>query len=291
MSSSPHSKPCDLCCGALLPYRHSWLFRCAACASLSADLPVEIPDNAGGSALDEAMRESGLEAVRSVNNARLLDALSRLAPPGARLLDVGCGPGFLLDAARARGFDPHGLEPDANAVEAASRRGAPVRQGYFPMALKAGESFGIIVFNDVLEHIPSLDAALAASAAHLGSGGLLLVNCPDRRGLFFAVAAIADRLGLVGAYDRLWQRGLPSPHVWYLSPAALIVAAARHGLVAVAGPIRLKTVAVRGLWSRIRFVKAQSLVLSLAAFVFSVMTQPLARLFPADASAIVFRKG
>ena len=282
---------CDLCTGDLKPYRRAWLRRCAACASLRADLPVEIPDQAGGSALDEALRETGLEAVRRINNTRLLDVLSRLAPSGSTLLDVGCGPGFLLDAARKRGFTPLGLEPDGNVVEAAGRRGAPVRHGYFPQTLEAWESFDIIVFNDVLEHIPALDAALAASAAHMKSGGLLLVNCPDRRGLFFRVAAIADRLGVSGAYDRLWQRGLPSPHVWYLSPSALTAATARHGLVTVDGPIRLKTVALKGLWSRIRYVKGQPLVLSLAAFVFSVATQPLARLFPADASAVVFRKG
>ena len=151
--------------------------------------------------------------------------------------------------------------------------------------------FDITVFNDVLEHIPDLDAAFAASAAHLQAGGLLLVNCPDRRRLFFRVAAIADRLGLSGAYDRLWQRGLLSPHVWYLSSSALTAATARHGLVAVDGPIRFETVALKGLWSWIRHVKGQPLVLSLAAFVFSVATQLLARLFAADASAMVFRKG
>jgi SAM-dependent methyltransferase len=281
---------CDLCTGDLKPYRHAWLRRCAACASLRADLPVEIPDQAGGSALNEALRESGLEAVRRINNARLLDAVGPLVPAGARLLDVGCGPGFLLEAAAARGFNALGLEPDANVVQAAGRRGAPVRHGYFPDALTADETFDVIVFNDVLEHIPALDAAVAASAAHLASGGLLLVNCPDRRGLFFAAAAIADRLGLHGAYDRLWQRGLPSPHVWYLSPAALTRAARRHGLTPAAGPLRLKTVAVQGLWSRIRYVKDQSLALSLAAYVFSLATLPLARLLPADASAMLFRK-
>ena len=282
--------PCDLCGGPLRPYRHAWLRRCADCGSLRSDLPVAIPDQAGGSALDEALRETGLEAVRTLNNARLLDALARHAPGGARLLDVGCGPGFLLDAARSRGFDPLGLEPDANVMEAArARGGAAVRHGYFPHALAVDECFGAIVFNDVLEHIPELDAALAASAAHLSDGGILLVSCPDRRGLFFRAAAVLDRLGLGGAYDRLWQRGLPSPHVWYITPAALAGAARRHGLTPAA-TVRLKTVAVSGLWSRIRFVKDQSLILSLAAMAFAVLTLPVARLLPADASASLFRK-
>ncbi len=281
---------CDVCRGGdLASYRHAWLRRCRGCGALASDLPVAIPGEAGGSALDEVLRETGLEAVRTANNARLLEALQALSPPGARLLDVGCGPGFLLTAAAARGFEPLGLEPDANVVEPARRRGAPVRHGYFPQDLAEGETFDAIVFNDVLEHIPRLDAALAASASRLNPGGLLLVNCPDRRGLFFRAADLADRLGLSGAYERLWQRGLPSPHVWYLTPSDLTRAAARHGLVP-AGFVRLRTVALEGLWSRIRYVKDQPLALSLIAYVFTVATLPLAALLPADASASLFRK-
>jgi SAM-dependent methyltransferase len=287
MTLAAHS--CDLCGGALAPWRRGWVWRCVDCGALRSDLPVEIPGRSGGSALDEALRESGLEAVRRINNGRLLDVLAAHAPPDSRLLDVGCGPGFLLQAARLRGLEPQGLEPDANVVQAAAARGAVVRHGYFPQALTADERFGVIVFNDVLEHIPALDAALAASAAHLAPGGLLLVNAPDRRGLFFRAADLADRLGLCAAYDRLWQKGLPSPHVWYLTPNALARAARRHGLEPVAR-VRLKTIALAGLWSRIRYVKAQSLALSLAAFAFSVLTLPLARLLPADASATLFRK-
>ena len=74
--------------------------------------------------------------VRRINKTPLLDVLSRLVPSGSTLLDVGCGPGFLLDAARKRGFTLLGLEPDGNVVEAAGRRGAPVRRGYFPQAFE-----------------------------------------------------------------------------------------------------------------------------------------------------------
>jgi hypothetical protein len=130
---------------------------------------------------------------------------------------------------------------------------------------------------------------LSASAAHLAPGGLLCVNCPDRRGLFYRVADIADALGFSGALERLWQVGLPSPHLWYLTPAALERAAARAGLKRVA-TARLKTIAVSGLWGRIRYVKTQSLGLSLAAYAFALATQPLARLLPADASASIFRR-
>ena len=38
----------------------------------------------------------------------------------------------------------------------------------------------------------STGSALNASAAHLAEGGLLCVNCPDRRGLFYRAADAAD---------------------------------------------------------------------------------------------------
>jgi 2-polyprenyl-3-methyl-5-hydroxy-6-metoxy-1,4-benzoquinol methylase len=256
---------------------------------LHSTFPVAIPDQAGGEALDEALREAGLEALRAKNNDRLLAALKTLTSPGARFLDVGSGPGFLLGHAQAMGFRPEGIEPDANTVAAARARGAEVRHGYFPDVLDADERFDVIVFNDVLEHIPDLRSALASCAAHLAPGGVLTLNCPDRRGFFFRTAALLDRLGLHGPYDRLWQRGLPSPHVWYFTTENLAQAVAAHGFIPVK-QLRLETVELAGLWQRIRYVKSQSLALSVAAYVFALATYPLARLFPADATVCFFRK-
>lgn len=281
----PFAAPCVLCGGAWRAHRRDWIRRCADCGALRADLPVTI---GAGSSIDEDLRQGGLETLRGINNGRLLRALKRLAR-GRALLDVGCGPGFLLKDAAAHGFSPQGVEPDADVVAAAAARGAPVRQGYFPQALGADERFDVIVFNDVLEHIADLPAALSASAAHLSDDGLLCVNCPDRRGLFYRVADVADAFGFSGALARLWQVGMPSPHLWYLTPGALERAAKAAGLRRV-GVVRLKTIAVAGLWRRIRYVKDQSLVLSLAAYLFALLTQPLAALLPADASASIFRR-
>lgn len=279
---------CQICGGAVRRYRHQWLYRCAGCGVLSADLPVAIPRTAEAGAIDEAARAAGLDALRVRNNQRMIETLQGLGA-GGRLLDVGCGPGFLLDQAAAAGFLAEGLEPDANVLDLARRRGRPVRQGYFPDALAPAEQFDVIVFNDVLEHIPDLAGALAACAARLSPGGLLVTNCPDRRGLFFRVADALDRLALSGAYDRLWQRGLPSPHVWYFTPEDLACAAARHGFEPAA-ETRLATISLKGLWRRIRLVRETPLPLALASLLFAWAAYPLSRLTPGDAVVCVFRK-
>ena len=283
------SRPCPGCGGVFSRHRHNWLFRCEACGLLRGELPVTIPEAAEHRGVDETMREDGLSGLRHANNARLLGALGKLHRSPARLLDVGSGPGFLLSQAKAEGFEAHGIEPDANTVEAARRSGAKVRQGYFPDVLERGEQFDIIVFNDVLEHIPDVEAALAASAAHLAAGGVLCLNCPSRHGLFFQAASMLDKLGLRGPFDRLWQRGLPSPHLWYFTPADLRRMAVRHGLQP-AQELRLETVQIRGLWARIRCVRDAPLHLAAAAYVFAVLTWPIARLAPSDAAAIFLRK-
>jgi len=267
------------------------LFRCSDCGVLSSNLPIAIPDTPEEGALDEAARAVGLDALRRRNNAAILKFLSGLRPEQAekRLLDVGCGPGFLLDQAPAFGFRAEGIEPDANTLLAGQQRGLAVRGGLFPAALSPDERFDVIVFNDVLEHIPPLDQALEASAKHLAPGGILCLNCPDKRGLFFRVAAALDRVGVSGPYDRLWQAGLPSPHVWYFTPDLLRQATSRFGLEA-AGELPLTTVDLKGLWARIRMVKDTPLPMAVAAWLFAWAAWPLARVFPSDATACFFRK-
>ena len=284
------SGQCQVCGGRVERFRHDWLKRCAQCGVVSADLPVAIPQEPDDAGLDETLRFSGLEPLRQANNQRLIGILKRLAPAGARLLDVGCGPGMLLNQAREAGYRVEGVEPDANVVAVAREVRVNVRHGYFPQALAGDETFDIIVFNDVLEHIPDLRGALEASARHLEAGGILCLNCPDQRGLFFRAAAALDRLGVSGPYERLWQRGMPSPHVWYFTPALLKRAAASAGFQHVEDT-RLATIELRGLWARIRYVSGTPWLMSVAAFIFSWVTYPVSALVPSDATACFFRRG
>ncbi|HEY8617177.1 class I SAM-dependent methyltransferase [Phenylobacterium sp.] len=280
---------CAVCDGPLQPYRHDWLYRCGRCHTLRGLLEIDIPETPDEGRIDEAAREAGLATLRERNNAVLLDAIAALHPPGRRLLDVGSGPGFLLRQAAARGFHAEGVEPDANVLAACRADGLVVRQGYFPDALAPGARYDVIVFNDVLEHVPDVAAALQASWRSLAPGGILCLNCPDRRGLFFRTAAALDRLGLAGPYDRLWQRGLPSPHVWYFTLDGLAAAGRRAGFEPLR-EVRLDTVELGGLWRRIRYVKGGSLLVGLAAWIFAAATLPLSRLLPADSAACLLRK-
>lgn len=269
-------------------FRHPWLRRCDACGVLKADVDIAIPEGATESALDESARMAGLDAIRWHNNERLLTVFQHLLAPKAKLLDVGSGPGFMLAQASQAGYQIDGIEPDANTVNVARGSGSRVIQGYFPAALDAKALYDGIIFNDVLEHIPDLEGTLAACAAHLRPGGILCLNCPDKRGLFFCLAAALDRVGLHGPYDRLWQRGLPSPHVWYFTPALLARAAAKAGFQMVAAR-RLQTIRIKGLWQRIRAVPSTPLALSVLSYLSSLFLYPVLSILPSDSKACIFR--
>src|ERR1700690_2683386 len=82
--------------------------------------------------------------------------LSLLPPPerGARLLDVGCGPGAGLEAARSLDYEAWGLDVSETAVKVASfRHPGRVRLGTLSDRLFPRGFFDVITLFDVIEHV------------------------------------------------------------------------------------------------------------------------------------------
>jgi SAM-dependent methyltransferase len=266
-----------------------WHACCKECGYESAALQGAINAQPTGAPVDEDARELGLKALRQENFRNIVDIACRLVQPGARrLLDVGCAHGWFLETARER-FEVLGVEPDVVVGGRTAARSLPVRQGYFPDALHPGETFDVIVFNDVIEHIPDIDAALDACHARLGEGGLLILNLPSSAGFFYRLSKTLARVGWRSPFERLWQKDLPSPHVHYFGRGNLERLVARHGFDCVhAG--ELPSLRAKGLLERIRYagnISGPSLYLQYAAVVCAI---PLLRIFPSDIIVSVFRK-
>lgn len=155
--------------------------------------------------------------------------------PGARLLDVGCGAGALLEVARAAGLDAVGVDaaPD-RAAEARARSGAVVHAGTLETLPAELGRFDVIRMNQLVEHVPSPRALLLAARERLAPGGALYLATPN-------VDSLAHRV--LGARWRQLGRE-ENGHLVLLGPAHVRGYAREVGL-AVA---RLRTRGARA-WS------------------------------------------
>jgi 2-polyprenyl-3-methyl-5-hydroxy-6-metoxy-1,4-benzoquinol methylase len=280
---------CIVCGAQQAPGLANWHATCPTCSYESSSLEGAINQQDAHSALNEAQREAGLKALRLENFAEVVALARRFGTPGARkLLDVGSAHGWFLEAARDS-FEVLGIEPDATIGRGAMARGLPVRQGYFPDALEQGERFDVIVFNDVIEHIPQIDAALKACADHLNPEGILILNLPNSKGFFYRLSKLFARFGWRKPFERLWQKGMPSPHVHYFRSDNLDKLVTPHGFELAHGT-ELPALRASGLLDRLRFDGATRGIALYIQYVTVLLSIPLLRAFPSDIVGCVFRK-
>lgn len=233
-------RPCAVC-GAPLRLLKPWLARCDACGFLASNL-----EPGPGTGLE------GLEDLRRANIAATLDRLARSAPlAGVTLLDVGCAKGWFLSAARERGAQVHGIEPQEVHVRDGRAAGLSIDLGFFPADLSRPGPYGIIAFNDVFEHLPAPEQAIRDVERLLKPGGIAVINLPSSAGALYRIATVLDRLGMSGSFERMWQKGLPSPHMSYVSPDNLRMLVERHTALRQIDSFALPSFRRARLWQRI----------------------------------------
>ena len=150
---------------------------------------------------------------------------------GKAVLDLGCAGGFMAEALAQRGADVTGIDPAAEAIDAAHAhaRESGLRIGY---EVGVGEAlpydsacFDAVVCVDVLEHVADLNKVLAEVARTLRPGGLFLFDTINRNPLArLATITIAEDV------LRLLPRGTHDPAM-FIKPAELRAALQGAGLV------------------------------------------------------------
>ncbi|MFH1894709.1 MAG: glycosyltransferase [Patescibacteria group bacterium] len=118
------------------------------------------------------------KAMSSALNS-YLDKIEKFIPKTGKILDVGAATGFFIKLAEQRGWKAQGVEVSEYASKIARERGLDVATGTLENVNFEGNSFNLITFWDVVEHLS--DPKLTISLAHkvLEKGGVIAINTPD----------------------------------------------------------------------------------------------------------------
>lgn len=101
------------------------------------------------------------------------------AKPG-RMIDIGCGSGATLYQWRAKGWQVHGLEPNATAARVGREQyGLDIVDSWEAAEKHADGSFDYIRLNHSFEHMLNPDEALAFIARKLAPDGTLFIGVPN----------------------------------------------------------------------------------------------------------------
>jgi 2-polyprenyl-3-methyl-5-hydroxy-6-metoxy-1,4-benzoquinol methylase len=120
--------------------------------------------------------------------------LKQLYPQRGKLIELGCGMGFLLKAFAEDGWDVTGIEPDRGFCDYIERK-----QGLraLPAILEDSgipdNSVDVTVFLHVIEHVPDPLATLQAIFRVLKPGGHLVLETPRYDSLMFKLLGKRER--------------------------------------------------------------------------------------------------
>jgi SAM-dependent methyltransferase len=146
-----------------------------------------------------------------------LEFLQRHRPSGS-LLEVGCGNGYFLRLAQARGYSVTGMEPNpVRANHVRSDLGIPVENALIEDTLLPEASFDIVYHCDLLSHFPDPVLALSRMASLTKTDGVL----------YFEVGLVA---GLASFWYQLMGTMRMPQHRWFFTQAALENLLAQCGL-------------------------------------------------------------
>ena len=104
-----------------------------------------------------------------------------MMPAGVRVLDVGCGTGAATTVANTdKNNEVMGIEPDPDRAAAARARGMDAICGYLSAEFFTEHgNFDVIIFGDVLEHLPDPASMVSLALTGLRPGGYLLISVPN----------------------------------------------------------------------------------------------------------------
>ncbi|MGL4542698.1 MAG: bifunctional 2-polyprenyl-6-hydroxyphenol methylase/3-demethylubiquinol 3-O-methyltransferase UbiG [Polymorphobacter sp.] len=189
---------------------------------------------AGSSAMLHRINPVRLAYIRDAA-CRHFDRSARDRTPltGLRGLDIGCGAGLVTEPLARLGATVTGIDAASENIAVARDHAAAMRLAvdYRATSVEAlattGAAFDLVTCLEVIEHVADRGSFLAAVAALIRPGGLLVMSTPNRTPLSWATLIIGSERVLRtiprGAHD--WSR--------FMTPPELTAALADAGLAVI----------------------------------------------------------
>lgn len=145
------------------------------------------------------------------------DLLNFLPNRSGRLLDVGCGLGWVVLEANKRGFSALGID-QAKPYVTLGKKHLKVDLRVSDLEhFHSNKKFDVLVLKHVLEHIKDADKFLKKANQLLNNNGVLLVACPNIDSLMYWV------------FKNRWYGLQPAQHVWQFTPKLISQVISRNG--------------------------------------------------------------
>ena len=136
-------------------------------------------------------------------HVKRLEWIASHLEPGARVLEIGCGTGYMITLPLIRaGWDVTGVDTDAASIDYG--RGLLAAEGLDPTRLRSVDAatltgeFDAVILSEVLEHIPDggIQTLLATVRELLAPRGRLFITVPNGYGWYELEAFLWNRMGV-----------------------------------------------------------------------------------------------
>jgi len=136
-----------------------------------------------------------------------LDGL--IVAEGSRLLDVASGGGFLVEAAKTRGYAAEGVELNKEMAMWCQGRGLDVHHGDALDFLESCKPYDVIVLSSIIEHMDNPLKLIEICRKALNPGGMILVSQAIYSGLLPTI------------FPWGWYGWQPKEHYWHFTDISL----------------------------------------------------------------------
>jgi 2-polyprenyl-3-methyl-5-hydroxy-6-metoxy-1,4-benzoquinol methylase len=190
------------------------LLQCSGCGLVATK--VLMRDLGQGKEMYESREEAEKQFLTQGEKFRKYadEILDFLPVKKGKLLDVGCGLGWVVAQAKDRGFDAMGIDESKVYVGVGEKH---LGVDLFPYSLetmyskrqKKFRNYDVVILKHVLEHVENPKKFLEIIKEFLVPGGKLLVACPNINSLMFRL------------FSERWYGLVPNQHLWQFSAKTL----------------------------------------------------------------------